>query len=355
MGSEKDKDGKIILNEGSLSAIKGNYNEALVLKYLYDESWSAVDVDLNETSPRPDWGGGKKYSDHKRDVDAAVTNWDTQLKGKIKNWDKALKEIQRGSRDMAVYLNGTAKSNKALVKGGWLDNLAHHKGVNFKADIRVATQRADSEATVTGYSLKIYANKSIGLTNNTARSLAFNLGGSAAQAQVDRALKSDPELLKMIDHVKKIGSEYQAAKDDPKRAHMSKRGGALYNARQEARSPINKRLATIAYEAIKSVPKKVFVSNLLHLLGFDDKDTKMLLSVVKAKSSQIIDKHPELDLSQVELVHEVGTVVIKVVGPQGDTIVTFGTKEGERKAVTGKVSFADLEPVDLDEPTFSQV
>ena len=159
----------------------------------------------------------------------------------------------------------------------------------------------------------------------------------------------------MYPYVKKIGSEYQAAKDDPKRAHMSKRGGALYNARQEARSPINKRLATIAYEAIKSVPKKVFVSNLLHLLGFDDKDTKMLLSVVKAKSSQIIDKHPELDLSQIELVHEVGTVVIKVVGPQGDTIVTFGTKEGERKAVTGKVSFADLEPVDLDEPTFSQV
>ena len=40
-------------------------------------------------------------------------------------------------------------------------------------------------------------------------------------------------------------------------------------------------------------------------------------------------------------------VSIKVVGPKGKTIVSFGVKEGERKAIAGKVSFADIEPVDL--------
>ena len=75
----------------------------------------------------------------------------------------------------------------------------------------------------------------------------------------------------------------------------------------------------------------------------------MLLSVIKKSGKrEIIAKHPDLDLSKIELVHPAGTVSIKVVGPNGKTIVSFGTKEGERKAVTGKVSFAGLEPEDLE-------
>jgi hypothetical protein len=81
------------------------------------------------------------------------------------------------------------------------------------------------------------------------------------------------------------------------------------------------------------------------MLGLKDKETKMLMSVSTAKKSLILDKHPELDMANISL--EWVGVSIKVVGPTGKTIVSFGVKEGEKKAVAGKVSFADVTPVDL--------
>ena len=49
-------------------------------------------------------------------------------------------------------------------------------------------------------------------------------------------------------------------------------------------------------------------------------------------------------------------VQILVVGPKGKTIVNFGVKEGEKKAISGKVSFATVEPVDLASyPTFEEI
>ena len=71
----------------------------------------------------------------------------------------------------------------------------------------------------------------------------------------------------------------------------------------------------------------------------------MLMAVTTAKKSLIIDAHPDLDVTNIDL--QLVGVSIKVVGPEGKTIVSFGVKEGERKAISGKVSFADIEPVDL--------
>ena len=60
-----------------------------------------------------------------------------------------------------------------------------------------------------------------------------------------------------------------------------------------------------------------------------------------------------LDVSNIDL--RLKGVQILVVGPTGKTIVNFGVKEGERKALAGKVSFADVEPVDLaNYPAFEE-
>jgi hypothetical protein len=89
------------------------------------------------------------------------------------------------------------------------------------------------------------------------------------------------------------------------------------------------------------------------MLGFADKDTKMLMAITTDKKSIIMDKHPDLDISNIDL--RLKGVQILVVGPKGKTIVNFGVKEGEQKKLSGKVSFASVEPVDLaNYPTFEE-
>ena len=96
-----------------------------------------------------------------------------------------------------------------------------------------------------------------------------------------------------------------------------------------------------------------FGENRLKIIGFNDKDTKMLMAITTEKKSIIMDKHPDLDISNIDLRQK--GVQILVVGPKGKTIVNFGVKEGERKAIAGKVSFATVEPVDLaNYPAFEE-
>ena len=64
-------------------------------------------------------------------------------------------------------------------------------------------------------------------------------------------------------------------------------------------------------------------------------------------------RDPDKNLSAASL--KLSGVSILVVGPTGKTIVSFGVKEGERKALAGKVSFADVDPVDLaNYPAFGE-
>ena len=84
-------------------------------------------------------------------------------------------------------------------------------------------------------------------------------------------------------------------------------------------------------------------------MGFNDKETKMLMAITTNKKSEILTQHPDLDLSKITLEDPKGRVTLNIKGPTGKTIVTFGVKEGEKKAVTGMVSFAGIEPEDYDE------
>ena len=113
-------------------------------------------------------------------------------------------------------------------------------------------------------------------------------------------------------------------------------------------------LAKITYEVLKPYAKTPsFGENILKMLGFADKDTKMLMAITTDKKSIIMDKHPDLDISNIDL--RLKGVQILVVGPKGKTIVNFGVKEGEQKKLSGKVSFASVEPVDLaNYPTFEE-
>ena len=90
MSDTKDK---MTLNEGALQAIKGNYNEALVLQYIYEWTGNGVKI-------------ASKYLKEKAKIDNIVRDWDNQLRNKISNWRDAKKIIVQGSLDMTKYLVG---------------------------------------------------------------------------------------------------------------------------------------------------------------------------------------------------------------------------------------------------------
>lgn len=323
-----DTKSKITLNEGALQAIKGNYNEALVLQYIYQWTGNGVKI-------------ASKYLKEKAKIDNIVRNWDNQLRNKISNWRDAKKIIVQGSSDMTKYLVGTTLKNDAIIIGAYLDNLSYQGGAEFKADIQVAIMKEGKEI-LQGYSLKLYSGKSVGLANTSPKRLAGHLAGPAAEKEVETKIANDRELQQLITTAKEAAKQRKLAKKAGDQAAYDK----WFKIRHEARTPINPRLAKIAYDVIKPYAKTPeFGENLLKLIGFTDKDTKMLMAVTTAKKSLIIDAHPDLDVTNIDL--QLVGVSIKVVGPKGKTIVSFGVKEGERKAISGKVSFADIEPVDL--------
>ena len=329
---------KDLLNEGALKAIKGNYNEALTCQYIYGkDGTSGVGI-----TP--------KYKSYKSEVDNIVKKWDTDLKNAVtKNYSSAKSIIERGSVDMARYLIGTVLNEDAIIIGVYLDNLAFQGGVEFKADIQVAVMKEGKER-LDAYSLKLYSGKSVGLANTSPKRLAGHLAGPKAEKDVENAIKNDSRLQKLMETAKKADKDRKQAKKDGD----TKEYDRLFKVRQDARKPINPRLAEITYKVLKPYAKTTsFSENLLKLLGFGDKDTKMLMAVTTAKKSVIIDKHPDLDVSNIDL--RLKGVQILVVGPTGKTIVNFGVKEGEKKALAGKVSFADVEPVDLaNYPAFEE-
>tara|TARA_R110002020_G_scaffold10269_4_gene39557 strand:- start:842 stop:2182 length:1341 start_codon:yes stop_codon:yes gene_type:complete len=328
---------KDLINEGALQAIKGNYNEALTCQYIYGKDGSKG------------VGISPKYKTYKSEVDNIVKKWDTDLKNAVTNYSSAKSIIERGSVDMARYLIGTVLNEDAIIIGVYLDNLAFQGGVEFKADIQVAVMKEGKER-LDAYSLKLYSGKSVGLANTSPKRLAGHLAGASAEKAVENAIKNDSRLQKLIQTAKDVSKKRRQAKKDGD----TKEYDRLFKTRQEARKPINPRLAEITYNVLKPYVKTPsFSENLLKLLGFGDKDTKMLMAVTTAKKSIIIDKHPDLDVSNIDL--RLKGVQILVVGPTGKTIVNFGVKEGEKKALAGKVSFADVEPVDLaNYPAFEE-
>jgi len=328
---------KDLLNEGALQAIKGNYNEALTCQYLYkNDGKEGVEITT-------------KYKPIKSEVDNIVKEWDEKLKNAVSNYSAAKKIIDTGSKDMARYLIGSVINEDAIIIGAYLDNLAFQGGVAFKADIKVAIMK-EGKQRLDAYSLKLYSGTSVSLANSTPVSLARHLAGESAAKKVETAIVNNKKLQELIIKSKEADKKKQAAKGTGDKKEEKK----WFDKRHAARKPINPMLAKITYDVLKSYAKTPsFGENILKMLGFKDKDTKMLMAITTEKKSIIMDKHPELDISNIDL--RLKGVQILVVGPKGKTIVNFGVKEGEKKKLAGKVSFASVEPVDLaNYPAFEE-
>jgi hypothetical protein len=180
------------------------------------------------------------------------------------------------------------------------------------------------------------------LFNSSPKGMALILAGDKASSEVEAAIAGDSRLQKLIDNAKTANKLYQQAKKDKDEKSKKK----YFEERKAARNPINPRLAEITFKVLKPYVKTAsFSENLLKALGFTDKDTKMLMAVTTDRNSVIIDRHPDLDVSNIDMVLK-GTT-INIVGPTRKNIVTFGFKEGEQKKLAAKVSFSGIEPVDL--------
>lgn len=355
---------EVDLSEDALQSIQGNYNEALLLLMIYNYKGAGVDI-------------AKKYSaKYYKDIVGTVKKWAKDLKGAAKDFKKSETIIKQGSQDMARYLVNEALENDSTIIGGYLDNLSFQRGgIASKADIQIFV-RKDGKEELQGYSLKLYTSKSVGLANSTAVGIARHLGGKKAADDVEKEIAKDKRLNAMIEKAKKLDKIKQALKDmkkeGTKRANAIKRleklgysqkaidgldVGEIEAERKEARNPINPRVAEIIYRVIKPLSKtEEFGQNILKVIGFTDKETKMLMSVVKdnkgGMKSSIIDSHPDLDVTNIKL--ELSGVSLNIKGPTGKTIITFGVKEGEKKSVSGKVSFAGVDEYDLaNAPIFS--
>lgn len=346
------------LKEGALAAIQGNYNEVLVLLMLYSLSVPGVKI-------------AKKYEKYRADIVNSVQKWKNDLKTKVSSSDFAKAEtiIKKGSEDMARYLVSEAVKNDSVIIGGYSDNLSFQRGgISSKADIQLFIKKNGKEM-LQGYSLKLYTGKQVGLANTTAVGLATHLAGPKAGEAVKKAIKEDARLKVLIEDAKRYDKIKQALKGLKKggsaevsaKKALTKLGyteqgmlgldiNVIDKKRGEARKPINPRIAEIVHGVLKPYSKKPeFAENILKIMGFTDKDTKMLMSVItfnkKGIKSEIIADHPELDLNKITL--ERSGVSLNIKGPTGKVIASFGVKEGEKQAIIGKVSFVDVEPYDF--------
>ena len=344
-------------DSATISAIKGNYNEALVMQNIFNHKGQGVDI-------------SKKYEGYRRPIEKTVVKWNNDLKAlDKKSYGKTIKIIEKGSKDMTNYLISTTVKEQGTIVGGYLDNLAFQDGIDFKADIRIAVVK-DGREKLDGYSLKLYSTKAVGLANTTARGLCGHLAGPDAAAAFDGKAKTDQKLLGLIHKSKQLNAIKQDHKkwlkgDDKSEAAYNRliklRGltpdeiekltqKGLEAERKEARKPINPRTAAIVYDVLKHYAgTKEFGEKILDIMGFNDKETKMLMAITTNKKSEVLTQHPDLDLSKITLEDPAGRVTLNIKGPTGKTIVTFGVKEGEKKAVSGSVSFAGIEPEDYDE------
>ena len=348
-------DMKVLKEEsGAIGAIKGNYNEALVCQFLFNHRGEEVDISSN-------------YEKYRSGIESTVKDWDKKLKAAdAKTYSKNIGIIRKGSADMANYLISAAVSEKATIVGAYLDNLAFQDGIDFKADIRIAVMKEGKEI-LDGYSLKLYSNKTVGLANTTSRGLCGHLAGPKAEAEYDKVVAKDSKLEELITAAKK----WNAIKQDLK-GHLKGDAAATNRLktlrglsdseienlklpevdaeRKAARKPINPRLAQIVYGIIKEYEgTDVLGERVLDILGFNDKETKMLMAITTEKKSQIIAHHPDLDLSKIKIEDPKGRVSINILGPTGKRIVSFNMKEGEQKKVSGSVSFAGIEPEEYDD------
>jgi hypothetical protein len=331
-----------IKTEGALEAIRGNYNEALTVKYVIEKNETPIDVVLTEglvfKVVQLD-ANGKRYIP---EVETTVNDWDAKLrKAAGSKYEQIRSVISLASNDMASYIINSVGKNKGNILQIFLDNKSFLQGAEFKADIRLKVKKSSGEEVLDAYSLKMYQTKQVNLANTTKNSLVKHLCGEDVAEQFMKELKSDPKFKEL----NKNASEANLAVAHAKKAKESEDYlEALRGIRERARYPLNQYLAEKVANKLKSFytssteNRDKFIKNVLKVMGFEDTETKFLMALVgtkqvKSGKSQIIDKHPSLDLSDIDIVNEPGKVTIKIINKKTNkTLINFTAKEGKNFA-----------------------
>lgn len=342
----KDKSGlespQDMQSEGAIEAIRGNYNEALTVKYVVEKNETPINIVLTESLNEGTVmkvvqldAQGKRYIPELENI---VKDWDNKLRTAAgSKYEQIRSVISLASNDMAYYIINSVGTNKGNILQIFLDNKSFLQGAEFKADIRLKVKKTSGEEVLDAYSLKMYQTKQVNLANTTKNSLVKHLCGEEEAAKFMKELSSDPKFKQMdklaketnlaVKHAKEAGEDEDYVND-------------LRSDREEARYPLNQYLAEKVANKLNSFynssPKnrEMFLKNILKVMGFEDTETKFLMALVgpkqvKAGKSQIIDKHPSLDLSDIQIVHEPGTVSIKIINKKTKKVlINFVAKEG---------------------------
>jgi hypothetical protein len=330
------------VNEGAIEAIRGNYNEALTVKYVIEKNDAPIDIVLTENLD-------ENYVVKVVQLDTDGRRYIPEVENVVKDWDKKLRAaagskyeeirsvISLASNDMSSYIINSVGKNKGNILQIFLDNKSFLQGAEFKADIRLKVRKTSGEEVLDAYSLKMYQTKNVNLANSTKASLVRNLCGDAEADKFMKELNSDPKFKQMDKLAKETNSAVKRAKKDGEDEDYV---NDLRSDREEARYPLNQYLAEKVANKLNSFykssaeNKEIFLKNLLKIMGYEDKETKFLMALVgpkqvKVGKSQIIDKHPSLDFSDIDIVNDPGKVSVKVINRKTNKVlVNFVAKEG---------------------------
>jgi len=330
------------VSEGALEAIRGNYNEALTVKYVIQKNETPIDIvlteDINEnyvTKVVQLNDAGKRYIP---EVESVVNIWDKKLRDVAgTKYEEIRSVISLASNDMSSYIINSVGKNRGNILQIFLDNKSFLQGAEFKADIRLKVKKSSGEEVLDAYSLKMYKTKIVNLSNSTKVSLIRNLCGEEESVKFTSELKSDKKFKDLDADAKEAEQGVKYAKNNNEDEEFINQ---LRKERTDARYPLNQYLADRVANKLnsfyKSSPenKELFLKNLLKIMGYEDKETKFLMALVgpkqvKSGKSQIIDKHPALDFSDIDIIHEPGTVSIKIINKKTNKpLVIFSAKEG---------------------------
>jgi len=330
------------VSEGALEAIRGNYNEALTVKYVIQKNETPIDIvlteDINEnyvTKVVQLNDAGKRYIP---EVESVVNIWDKKLRDVAgTKYEEIRSVISLASNDMSSYIINSVGKNRGNILQIFLDNKSFLQGAEFKADIRLKVKKSSGEEVLDAYSLKMYKTKIVNLSNSTKVSLIRNLCGEEESVKFTSELKSDKKFKDLDADAKEAEQGVKYAKNNNEDEEFINQ---LRKERTDARYPLNQYLAEKVANKLnsfyKSSPenKELFIKNLLKIMGYEDKETKFLMALVgpkqvKSGKSQIIDKHPALDFSDIDIIHEPGTVSIKIINKKTNKpLVIFSAKEG---------------------------
>ena len=324
--------------EGAIEAIRGNYNEALTVKYVIEKNDTPIDIVLSENYVLKVVqlnDEGKRYIP---EVENIVNDWDKKLRVVAgSKYEEVKLVISLASNDMSSYIINSVGENRGNILQIFLDNKSFLQGAEFKADIRLKVRKLSGEEVLKAYSLKMYQTKNVNLANSTKVSLVRNLCGDNEADNFIKELKSDPKFKQLDKLAKEANLDYKHAKNDGEDEDYI---GDLKTDREEARYPLNQYLAETVANKLNSFYKstlensEIFIKNLLKLMGYEDKETGFLMALVgpkqvKAGKSQIIDKHPALDFSDIKIVNDPGTVSIKIINNKTNKVlINFSAKEG---------------------------